>query len=385
MTSAYDVASNDDLTAWTNLISDYPWSGFYVGNAFYNLSINDDIDQLNKVVQAVDLVEYFYSPTNPPPAPPAVTLTAMIDAYNSGSDDEQRTFAQLIADKLSIESGTPMLTAEAIATALSTGTNEQLNAIAGDIGIPPEDGSLPPVVNVQNFITTLEQNNQVVTTPLLPAIIEGLCFEFAASLRFGPGVNSVDLILNPVTHCIEIVGIIYLGDPPVTNEPTTDNLIASKICLGGELNDNDIHVPVGDTTAHAYFTFAMMQNLFRKLDQLLRCCPPCQPEWVVKDQFTGLLTSDVFLDHYLARVSLHEIETVVAIDEFRNDPAWKRYGRVVWHDADGRNWDGGYIRYDFQVFEAPSPRIVSVSFSLDRGVKMEWSYQLGGAVPAGSP
>jgi len=374
MTTAYQQADSTDLANWTNSLSDDPYGGYLLGGIADNVLNNGDTEVTTSVVNMLEAAKYFYSPDNPPPAQ-SLTLTEMISAFEAGSTADQHTFANLIVGSVTADGVAAMLADGAIAGGLSEATPSQLNAVLAEYGITVGDPQAAPVVNLQQWIQNIPPPSDVVTTPALPSLIAGLCVEWSAQIVFGPGQNSISLVYNPVTKCLEIIGTIYTGGQPGMDTSFTNQTTTSEVCLNGLPGRQTLTVPVGDQTSFAYLTFPLLQQLFLKLDQLLRCCEPCvDAVWINDGVQSGVWDSPVLSSQYYSYVRLTEHDLVVSIDAFANDPPWKRYGRLVWHTTSG-NYDGGYIRYSGQIFQAPAAQTTGFSISLDRGVSMIVEHQ----------
>lgn len=315
--------------------------------------------------------------------PGIVTLSAMATAFENANQNDQTNFQSLLGiytegGGSGGAGGAPyVLTAQEIATAIDVNPDPVINVILNQLGIatgdPPEapNNALNLYVNSQTQVA-IQNNPEVTLTSLIPGGIN-----LGARFVFGVGTNELDVVVNPVTKQLDITGVIYLGEPPAVNEPITYQPTPSQICLGGQVEVQMISVPVGDITGNAYFSFSMVQQLYQKLDQLLRCCEPCSGSWVDLGTFTGGQIIEPPYNSYLRRVRLDEKHLQVPIDLMPGIYDWKRYGRLAWIDKNGFVYDDVYIRYPGQIFVAPSADCVSVNLILNPGVSMELWVEYG--------
>ena len=375
MCEAWDAAGDDQKARWVNTTVDDPWGVFWLYDAFYNLGAQEDTDTIKTITLVLEQAKWFYSPDNPPPPPPPIELVDMIAAFERASADDQQTFANLIAGQITNNNGGGGITSGDIAALLADAPNQNLNAILSDFGVTVAEPNDPPATNLAVFIQSLNETNQVVTVPLLPTLIENLCIEWGARFVFGKGDNSIDVVLNPVTKCLEVVGVIYLGGSGGLDDATTNRPLPIKYCGEGVPKQSDWQVAIGNESGVAYWSYELIQQLFRKLEELQRCCVPCeQNDWIYDgiqgDVYTLLLTDS----KYVVRAKFAEDTLPVRIDEFANSPPWKRYARLVWHTTTG-NIDGGYVRYSDQVFEAPNAQTLGYSVSFNQGLTMGCYHQ----------
>lgn len=123
--------------------------------------------------------------------------------------------------------------------------------------------------------------------------------------------------------------------------------------------------------------------LFRKLDHLLRCCPPCEnTDWqagIFMNGF-GRDTSHGALD----AIKITEIEVPDGIDAWKGDPDKKRYGQMQWINEDGTLSDPISILLNNQIERAPTGTTSGFAWRLNPGVQMFALYR-GVTSPLGTP
>lgn len=127
----------------------------------------------------------------------------------------------------------------------------------------------------------------------------------------------------------------------------------------------------------------MFTLLFQKLDQLLRCCTPCDNfDWVLIGNITG--HAQQFVVGSLDAVKFQEFQTPDGIDSWTGSPDKKRYGQMQWIFRDGTLGDPISILSSQQVERAPVGWVNGFAYRLNKGVQM-LAYWRGTNTPAGSP
>ena len=328
MTTAYQNASDDDKNAWWNALSDGVFGMNFIGNCFTNAHNIPDTYDLNVVTTVLDEQKVFYSPDNPPPYP-VVTLPVMISAFADGEPADQTTFKNDIVD---------------VPTVLNT---------LGQLSVP----------QIWAWITTALANCHWV-------------FSTEVNFVFGSGTNS--LTVNYTAPCTFVLsGTIYLNHD-TTGGGTVQfiqQVIPYEQCDSNSREDAPLNltiaVPYDGTTNPGLGT---MYSLFmQKLDQLLRCCPPCDYSGPFKsDTIVGFGQVNFsaplfFIDKIIFAVAAVGDPKVVEFGQ----PDLARYGKFSWID-EGQQRPLQWINFDGQVIYAPSANCTGFSYILDPGVSLTY-------------
>jgi hypothetical protein len=330
VTAAWYAADDADKGAFINALSDDPWGGYLVGNIFTNALNNSDTEELQDVIKAIESLHWFYSPQTPPPVQtPVIDLPMVQSAFDTADDTSQNNF---VLDLLN---------------------NFRTNLVFSQLSAP-----------------------QIWAAIVAALKACGATFSSRVQFVFGPGVNSLGIEYDaPCTFVL--VGTVYLGNPPGGSENMQflQQIIPYEECNGPvrqPLQDLVVSVPWDGVTNPGLG--ALFSMFMQKLDQLLRCCPPCQYDGPFKqDTIVGFgqvnfPSNPLFLIDWIQ----FAVEAVgdPKVVEF-GQPNLARYGKFAWID-NGTIRPLQWINFDGQAHYAPSALCTGFVYILDPGVSLTY-------------
>jgi hypothetical protein len=305
-----------------------------------------------------------------------VTLTAMVNAVENGTPDEIASFDNL----LGIVPGgggppgppgppgvdAPPLTLEGMVVAFEAGASAEQDKFRADI------------VDVPTFVQVFNQLGIPLVWQAIKQWIANCPWSFTVAIQwhFETGVNSIHL--EYVAPCsFTLVGDVYLGNPGggtggVTVKFDTGEVQSLTCDTTAGAVDRFYSVAFPYPDGYASQTVEFFQGLVQKLDQLLRCCPPCSyQEPVLAGEISGYGKIEIS-PNYFDSIQFHVLEQGDPYINQTGEPNFGQFGKFTWRDEGAEQLDCEYLNYDLQLLRAPSGTCHGFSFILAAGTRLAW-------------